>query len=136
MAKSNAGRPTVMTETTIRILEEAFSIGASDSEACFQANIGMSTLYDYCQANPAFSERKELLKDMPKYKARKNITDEINKGNQNISTWYLERKAKDEFAGRTENTGAGGKDLIPETFTSEQKEALVSLLGNDKTGSN
>lgn len=132
--KVKEGRPTVMTDDTIRKLEESFSIGASDKEACFQANIGMSTLYDYCQAHPDFSERKEQLKDMPKFQARKNIASEINKGNQSMSTWYLERKAKDEFAGRTENTGAGGKDLIPTEFTEEQKTKLLTLL-DDTRGS-
>jgi len=28
-----------------------------------------------------------------------------------------------------EHTGAGGKDLIPETLTTEDKQALLSLLG-------
>lgn len=36
---------------------------------------------------------------------------------------------KDEgYSSRQENTGAGGKDLIPEQITQEEKEALLSLL--------
>lgn len=36
---------------------------------------------------------------------------------------------KDEgYSSRQENTGAGGKDLIPEQITQEEKEALLALL--------
>lgn len=107
-----AGRPIAITEEVLRKLEEAFLIGATDKEACLVANIGMSTLYDYCQANPEFADRKEELKDTPKYKARKNIVDAIDKGDKTISQWYMERKVKNEFAQRQELTGDEGKELI------------------------
>lgn len=109
--KNVGGRPTVMTPETIQKLEQAFLIGATDREACLVADIGMATLYEYCQDNPSFSDRKEYLKDMPKYKARLNVSDAINKGDKNTSQWYLERKVKDEFSQRTETTGKDGKDL-------------------------
>lgn len=96
------GRPTVMTEEALRKLEEAFSIGATDKEAIFIANISSSTFYDYCKVNPEFAERKEQLKDMPKYQARKNIVEKINKGDVPTSQWYAERKAKEEFSNRTD----------------------------------
>jgi Ca2+-binding EF-hand superfamily protein len=60
--KNKEGRPTVMTQETIQKLEQAFAFGSTDEEACFYANIGKSTLYDYIKANPEFSERKEALK--------------------------------------------------------------------------
>ena len=96
------GRPTVMTPEIISKLEEAFSIGATDKEAIFVANISSTTFYKYCQENPEFAERKERLKDMPKYKARKNIVDKINSGDVPTSQWYAERKAKEEFSNRTD----------------------------------
>lgn len=96
------GRPTIMTEETLKKLEEAFSIGATDKEACFVANISHQTLYNYQKDNPEFVERKEALKDMPKYKARKNIVNKVNEGDVNVSQWYAERKAKDEFSNRTD----------------------------------
>jgi len=125
------GRPTVMTPETLDKLEEAFSNGATDQEAIFLANISKSTFYDYCQANPEFSERTDSLKEMVKYQARKNVVERIREGDIAQSNWYLERKAKNEFSTRQENTGADGKDLIPEAMTGEEKEALLSLL-NDK----
>ncbi len=109
---ADIGRPTVMTPENIAKLEIAFSNGASDLEACFIAGISKSTFYDYCKENPSFSDRKEALKEMPKYRARVNIVEAINSGDKQQSNWYLERKAKSEFAQRTEQTGADGTPIV------------------------
>jgi hypothetical protein len=101
------GRPTVMTPETISKLEEAFSVGATDKEAIFLANISSATFYAYCKEHPEFSERKEALKDMPKYRARKNIVNKINDGDVPVSQWYAERKAKEEFSNRTDLNVSG-----------------------------
>jgi ACT domain-containing protein len=130
---NKGGRPTVMTPETIDKLEEAFSNGATDQEAIFLANISKSTFYDYCQANPEFSERTDALKEMVKYQARKNVVEKIREGDIAQSNWYLERKAKNEFSTRQENTGAEGKDLIPDTFTPDEKTNLLSLLNDSRS---
>ena len=98
MAKNKVGRPTVMTETVLEKLTYAFSKGLSDREACLYADINPDTLYNYCKAHPEFAERKELLKEQPKIKAKFNITEQIDNGDSEMSKWYLERKAKDEFS--------------------------------------
>jgi hypothetical protein len=111
---ADVGRPTVMTEAVLGKLEEAFSIGASDKEACFYAGINPDTLYEYCKVHPTYTERKQALKDMPLYAARKNIVKAINDGDKDMTKWYAERKAKNEFSTRNEIGGIDGKDLIPE----------------------
>ncbi len=88
------GRPSVMTAETIDKLEEGFLMGLNDTEACLFANIGSRTLYDYCTANPEFSQRKEELKENIKMIAKRNIADGINKGEKPLSQWYLERRDK------------------------------------------
>lgn len=99
MAKNKGGRPTVITETVLKKLEEAFANGASDDEACFYAGISHQTLYNYQEKHPEFVERKNGLKNMLKYQAKVNIAKEIRKKNSQmqINTWYLERKEKGEF---------------------------------------
>lgn len=92
------GRPTVMTEEVLQKLEFAFMRGLTDLEACLYANIGTTTLYNYCNENPEFRERKEELKQHPTAKARLNVTEAIENGNEEMSKWWLERKAKDEFS--------------------------------------
>ena len=52
------GRPTKMTPETVKKLEEAFAIGASDGEACFYSDISKETLYTYQDKTPGFLDRK------------------------------------------------------------------------------
>lgn len=84
-----------MTEETIAKLEEGFIKGLSDREACLYADINPSTLYRHCEANPDFSERKELLKEKVKMRAKLNIQEAIDAKNLNLSQWYTERRDKD-----------------------------------------
>lgn len=95
---ADVGRPTVLTQEAIQKLEHAFSIGATDIEACFYANIGRSTLYAYQKEHPEFLDRKEMLKEKQVLKARTVIVQALQEGDKNIAKWYLERKRKDEFA--------------------------------------
>ena len=111
--KKDTGRPTEMTPETIDKLEQAFSLGCGDKEACLFAGIGTSTLYSYQTKHPEFVERKELLKEKQVLKARSVITKAINDGDKDMAKWYLERKKKIEFSTRIENTGADGEPLNP-----------------------
>lgn len=128
---ADVGRPTIMTPETISLLEGAFLNGASDKEAIFQANIGSTTFYNYCAENPEFVIRKEMLKDQVKYRARKNIAEAINDGDKPLSQWYLERKVKDEFSLRTEQTGKDGVQLIPESKTDINIEEIAKRVGEE-----
>jgi hypothetical protein len=99
-----------MDEMTLKKLEEAFAIGASDKEACFYADISHQTLYTYQQNHPEFVERKEALKERPVLLARQSVLKAME-SDPATARWYLERKAKLEFASRHELTGADGRDL-------------------------
>ena len=98
----NYGRPTVMTEAVLHKLEEAFSLGCSDKEACVYANIAPSTLYLYQEKNPEFSERKQLLKEKIVLLARQTVAKAIQNGDEKSAQWLLERKKRKEFAVRTQ----------------------------------
>lgn len=107
MPKTKVGRPTIMTPDVVKKLEEAFSNGASDVEACFLAGISKQTLYDYQDKNPEYADRKEALKDMIKYQAKKNIKDKVFDGDVDTSKWYAERKIKEEFSQKIEQEVSG-----------------------------
>ena len=96
-----AGRPTKMTEEVIGKLESAFLLGCTDREACLFADIHPDTLYAYCVKHPEFSDRKELLKEDPIFKARQSVIDNM-KEDGNLALKYLERKKKDEFSVKQE----------------------------------
>lgn len=99
--KHPGGRPPVMTESVLQKLETAFKAGATDTEACLMADISPATLYDYCQKNPHFSERKEALKEDTKARAKQVVRMAILNNDPRVATWYLERKAKNEFGNST-----------------------------------
>lgn len=96
------GRPSIMTDGVLAKLEDAFSLGHTDEEACLYAEIDHSTLYRYCQENPNFARKKELLKHHMVLIARRNVAMKIKEGNVELSKWYLERKMREEF-GTKEN---------------------------------
>lgn len=117
--KKSAGRPTVMTEATVKKLEEVFAIGGTDEEACFYADISKQTLYDYQKLKPEFIDRKEALKAKPILKARQTIVRGLDDSKN--AQWYLERKLKKEFTQRQELTGADGKDLPTPIYGGQSK---------------
>lgn len=89
--KNKGGRPTVVDKDVIKVLEQAFSMGCTDKEACVLADISHQTLYNYQKDHPEFVERKEQLKEKPILKARKTVVDSLD--NDVDSAWkYLERK--------------------------------------------
>lgn len=94
------GRPSVINSDVLQKIEYAFSIGCSDREACIYANIAPSTLYKYCDENPDFSERKELLKERPVLAARMAVVKAIESGDTKMAWLYLERKRTEEFGQR------------------------------------
>lgn len=114
---NKAGRPTKITKDILEKLDNAFSLGHSDEEACLVAQIDPQTLYNYCKKHPNYSSKKELLKNSPKIVARRNIVKDLNDGDVKTSKWYMERKAKDEFSNRQEL-----KDV-----TEEDNEAIQIL---------
>jgi hypothetical protein len=92
MKKNKGGRPSVMTDEVIRKLEEAFLFGCSDLEACCFADISKSSLYDYCVANPEFSERKETLKNKPTMKAKRIIDKALDDSDLATAHKVIDRK--------------------------------------------
>ena len=104
MAKKriDGGRPTVMTDKTLVLLEQAFSIGATNAEACCHAGISESVYYDYIRANPKFSDKIKITKQRLPLRAKQELSTHIEAGDKQTVQWYLERKRKDEFSVKTE----------------------------------
>jgi hypothetical protein len=99
---NKVGRPTVMTNEVVSKLEYGFMKGLTDEQCCLYVGISKQALYDYCHSHPEFTDRKELLKQQPTVQAKLNVSEEIENGNADISKWYLERRAKDEFSTKQE----------------------------------
>lgn len=83
-------------------LSYVWSIGGSDAEAAFYADISPASLSRYLESNPKVSERKQALKENPILKAREAVHKAIINGEHDLALKYLERKRKEEFGERKE----------------------------------
>ena len=132
---SEIGRPTKMTEETVKKLEEAFLLGCTDEEACFYADISKQTLYNYQDKYPDFVDRKEALKQNPFFVARTSLINGI-KGDPELALKYLERKKKDEFSTRNELVGKDGGSIVVKNelsqLTNDELESIASKAGTSQ----
>lgn len=133
MAKNKVGRPTVMTQEVVDKLEQAFSMGCSDLEACIFADISKHSLYNYQKENPKFKDRKEQLKENPALLARTTIYNNIS-SDPDVAKWYLERKKKDEFSLKTEsaNTNINNNSIV--YIEKEEKESINKAIDDIVNG--
>ncbi len=113
MTKSKTGRPTVMTDDVIRLLESAFLVGATDLEACVHADISKTALYEYCQKNEEFAERKETLKNQPTLKAKLIVDKALDNDDLNTAHRVIDRKEGLKI--KAELTGANGGPIETKT---------------------
>jgi hypothetical protein len=100
-----------MTPQVLAKLEDAFSNAMTDAQACFLADISEDALYRYFKKNPAFKERREVLKNNIDVLAKNRLINAIHSGDVSSVKFWLERKCKDEFAVRNELTGKEGKPI-------------------------
>lgn len=125
MAKK-PGRPTKMTEATVKKLDDAFVKGLSDAEACIYAGISKQALYDYCHAHPEYTDRKELLKQNVKMRAKVNVAERIEFGDIDASKWYLERKDP-EFSNKQKIEHSGEINNPFAALSEKELKQLVEL---------
>jgi len=123
------GRPTVMTPTVIAKLEEAFTWGCTDIEACLWADISVAALWDYMQKYPEFSTRRDKLKKTPTLTARRTVVASLP-GDNEMSLKYLERKEKREFSLRqeTEIANREGEAFVVSEITAENVDDILQKL--------
>jgi hypothetical protein len=127
------GRPTKMTDDVIAKLEQAWSMGCSDSEACLHADIVPSTLYRYCEAHPEFSERKETLKTRVVLKARQAMIDLLDSTDENIK-----QKAAVDTLNRYDGKPKERVDLTSSDGSMATKPNVIEIVpylgGDDEQG--
>lgn len=90
------GSPKYSRDEILQKLNEAFSIGCTDVEACCYAGISPRLLYVLQNEIEDFVQIKEVLKAKPKLLARKTIFE--NLGTIETAKWLAERAIPDEFS--------------------------------------
>jgi hypothetical protein len=126
-----AGRPTKLSDEILRKIEEVAALDGTIEEMAYYANIHRATLYRWIEDDDELRDRIQELRERPILLARQTVVKSLSEPDHAFK--YLERKKKSEFAQRVEQTGKDGERLIPESFTPEQRNDLLSLLnGNDE----
>lgn len=120
----NVGRKSVMTKDILQKLEDAFTIGASDIQACYHAGISKQTLYNYQKKNPKFIDRKESLKEHVSLAAKMNIAKSITESKALPDSWRWLEKRDTDFVPtqKVEHTGSVTMENIP--MTPKMQEAI------------
>lgn len=133
MAK--AGRKTVMTDETVRKIEEVAALDGSVEEMAYYAGIHVDTIYAHLKSNPKFSDRIRALRERPVLQARQTVVNAI-KTDPNHAFKYLEKKRKKEFGAAIDIT-SDGKSIGPSPEAQELADrALERFLNQNGSGNN
>lgn len=118
---SEAGRPrkitalagSTFTPEVMQELKNSFRDGLNNTEACLDANISQRIFYNVLEKNEKLKEYFELLRNNVNKIAKQNIVKQIrDKKDIELSKWWSERKNKEEFSTRQEQTGKDGSPLL------------------------
>lgn len=116
----------------LKKLYDAFIIGATDMEACLNANIGTSTLYNFQVEFPSLLELKQLWKYNPILQARNSVLQGIKKTKN--AKWLLEHHelSKVEFSKST-NIVLSSNDGVFSGSKLSDLENLLKEITNGKS---
>ena len=88
--KPEAPKIGTLSEDIIRRLEDAFSLGCSDVEACCFAGVTLQVFQEHLKVDQAFKDRREILKQRPQLLARQTVFKALKEDPQ-IALEYLDR---------------------------------------------
>ena len=109
MKKNKGGRPTKMTEETVKKLEEAFKMDFNDSEACSYTGISREIYYTHRKKDQIFLDRMDSAKLWVGIKAKKVVASAITDNGSVTDSWkWLEKRQSKEYGNKvvTENLNA------------------------------
>jgi len=112
--KSNAGRPTKLTDEVRRKIEEIAALDGSVEEMAYYSGVHRATLYDWLQKDEEFSDRIKELRERPVLKARQTVVKSLEDANHAFR--YLEKKKRKEFGNNVDITSNGETLLAQETI--------------------
>lgn len=105
-------------EEILESLRPYLEMGYSRSKACKFIGLDESTLSKWAKASESLSMKLQGWENLINSMVMSNIADAIRREGEleddlrkENSKWWAERKMKDDFSTRQENTGADGKDL-------------------------
>lgn len=127
-----------MTPDVLQKLEDAFTNAFTDEMACLYAGISEKTLYNYCEANPEFLQRKEKLKLSPNLVAQKKLVEDAA-GSIGGARWWAERrmpdfmpKSKVEHGGKIATHDVTGDEAVNKVVTEYEAKLRETIVQGRK----
>ncbi len=87
-------------------------VGCSLHEACSHGLVPYTTVKDYYDKDEAVRKKIDRLKNKIILEARSVIAKQIQNGDKDIAKWYLERKKKDEFSLKYEQSATNEVNIV------------------------
>lgn len=126
--RDDEGHPHISQRLMYR-LTKSWKAGLNNREAAIHSGIKLSDLMEYLAYDEAFRMRSEGLQLHTRIQAKLNVSKDIEDGKSKTSTWYLERRAQDEFSTK-QDMFINGTNASEEDREKAIKDILDSL-GND-----
>ena len=129
MSKGKAYTPEER-EDIVQSLKDSLELGFSRAKACKMIGLPDSTLSNWVVTDDVLGMKlqnwENAINRIAMSNIRQQITSEVDEkdNRKEMTKWWAERKMKDDFSTRTEQTGKDGESL----FDPEQKEKMDSLL--------
>lgn len=102
----------------IESIRPFLEMGLSRNKACDAIGIDPTTVSKWVQEDEALSMKLKGYENTMNMLALANVNDallkesEMDDARKDTSKWFLERRMKNEFSPRIENTGADGMPLV------------------------
>lgn len=93
VSKNEVDRPTVMSEETVRKLEESLKGGMTVSQACIVSDVSRDAYYRQYKMDEAFSGKMRFAKSYVTMLAKQNIAKAVARGDVGTSKWLLEKQS-------------------------------------------
>lgn len=113
-----------------KVIEALQASNGLQAGAARALNVSRQTIANYIKTIPEVAEAYEQVNETTIDKVEGKLLENINAGNVIAQIFYLKTKAKHRgYVERVEQTGAGGKDLIPKEADDTRAEILRKLDG-------
>lgn len=122
------GRPSKKDDKVVNLLEEAFRIDCTVSEACIHAWISREAYYEWLKSDSEFSDRMDKAKSFPYLLARQTLFKAVSKGSDKAAVEFLKRRDR-----RYSDKVKVEERVEPEEITPEQKEMLDKFYDEYKS---
>lgn len=105
-------------------LKAGFMRDFTDEESCHYAGISKDTYYRWRAISDEFCEVIDVAKTWLFRKAKQNLVDAVEAHSVDESKWLLQKRQKNLYSDRVEQTGKDGEAIQHEVDLSNYKEKL------------